>query len=238
MGNLAIHGMPFNIQMRMPNDNLQQVLEGYEKERIELDVKFLNQALVAATLNNNHECIGKLVKIGATNIDECIELAKEEELDYPIIILLFMKAALTGDETFLNLLLRNLTPRLILQELPHGHLLELNILKIIWAYKDGCHLLSTTDALEVAQWCGQYSVHRKLMILTCRSNRTAGWSKLNLMYVDARVLEMCNGITDLDLSANKLSFLPSNVGILHMVSSQVVAAELRRYWGLGLTAPT
>ena len=223
----------------MENDNLQQVLEGYEQERIELDVKFLNQALVAATLNNNHECIGKLVKIGATNIDECIQLAKEEELDYSIMMLLFMKAALTGDETFLNLLLRNLTPwlSLHLQELPHSDLLELNILrKIIWAYKKGCYsyILSMTDALEVAQWCGQYSVHRKLMTLTaCNRGVTAahGWSKLNLTYVDARVLEMCDWITDLDLSANKLSSLPSNVGILHMVSS---CCRAEKGWGRGL----
>ena len=55
----------------MANDNLQQVLEGYEQERIQLGVKFLKQALVAATLNDNHECIGKLIKMGATNTDEC-----------------------------------------------------------------------------------------------------------------------------------------------------------------------
>ena len=208
MGNL-------HCQMRIPNDNLQQLLEGYEQERIELDVKFLNQALVAATLNNNHKCIGKLIKMGARNIDDCIQLAKEEEVHYPIIMLLLMKAALTGDESFLKLLINPHAD--ILHELPaHSDSLEHSLLREltdIWTFEKCYRILSMTDALEVAQQCGQYSVHRKLMILI-----HPGWSNLNLTYIDARVLEMCNWLTNLDLSANKLSSLPSNVGILYMVS--------------------
>ena len=204
--------------MKMANDNLQQVLEGYERERIELDVKFLNQALIAATLNNNHECIGRLIKMGATNIDECTQLAKEKEVDHPVLImLLLMKAALTGDETFLKLLVN---PADVVQELPHSdpleHVLLRNLRKYICTNVKHCSRSSTNDVLEVAQRCGQYSVHCRLMILAC--NRTTGWRKLNLTYVDARVLEVCNWITDLDLSANKLSSLPSNVGTLCMVS--------------------
>ena len=66
----------------MATDNLLQVLQGYDLERIPLEVRFLNQALVAATDFDNHECIGKLIKMGATDItkiDECIQLHGERE---------------------------------------------------------------------------------------------------------------------------------------------------------------
>ena len=85
----------------MAEDNLREVLESYERERIDLGETFMKQCLVAATLTDNHECIGKLVKMGAKNIDECLTLAKEEELTNATTMLMLMKAALTGDKLHL-----------------------------------------------------------------------------------------------------------------------------------------
>jgi hypothetical protein len=87
----------------MATDNLLQVLEGYDLERIPLEVQFLNQALVAATDIDNHECIGKLIKMGATNIDECIQLAKEKVKINAAAMLILSKVGLTGDKTMLHI---------------------------------------------------------------------------------------------------------------------------------------
>ena len=194
------------------NDNLRQVLQSYEQEGLHLDVKFLNQALEAATLNDNHKCIGKLITLGATNIDECIKLGKEKRVADTLAMLLLMKAALTGDERFLNGLVNRLFPAQTFQEFP-DHEFGFDL------YCRVVHQMqysSTIDALEVAKWHGQHSIHRKLMMLTSR--RDNGWSKLNLTYVDVRILEMCTWLTKLDLSTNLLSSLPLNIGILSNVS--------------------
>ena len=83
-------------------DNLLQVIEGYERTHIEMGETFMRQSLEAATLSDNHECVAKLVKLGAKNIDECLALAKEKGgVTKATAMLLLMKAALTGDKTVL-----------------------------------------------------------------------------------------------------------------------------------------
>ena len=209
-------------------DNLRQVLEGYEQERIQLSLKFLNQALVAATLNDNHECIAKLIKMGARNIDECIQLAKKKRFVNATAMLLLMRAALTGDETCLNLphvSLYDIVQRNREQILSHelqreGDSLEHSFLREVVLTMQCGGRLSTFDAVVVAQQNGRYCICRKLMMFT-GTNRHEGcvnWSKLSLASIDAQLLEMCTWITDLDLSANKLSIIPSGIGILSMVS--------------------
>jgi hypothetical protein len=205
-------------------DNLRDVLEGYEQERIQLSLKFLNQALVAATLNDNHECIGKLIKMGARNIDECIQLAKKKRIVNATAMLLVMRAALTGDETCLNLahvqINRSSPDQIISQELERdSESLEHSFLRevVLAVQCDG--RLSTFDAVEIAQLNGRYCMCRKLMTLT-GTNRHEGcvnWSKLSLVSIDVQLLEMCTWITDLDLSANKLCTIPSEIGMLSMV---------------------
>ena len=212
-------------------DNLRQVLEGYEQQRIQLGLKFLNQALVAATLNDNHECIGKLIKMGARNIDECLQLAKEKNLVNSTAMLLLMRAALTGDETLLKL--AKLSQRLLLwtecilyQELPNksGSLEHGFFRKVVLTVR--CNdRLSIFDAVEVAQQNGQHSMCRKLMMLIGtiqdkiqhRYQGCINWSKFSLVSIDVQLLEMCKWVTNLDLSANNLRMIPSEIGILSEV---------------------
>ena len=220
-------------------DNLRQVLEGYEQERIQLSLKFLNQALVAATLNDNHECIAKLVKMGARNIDECIQLAKKKRLVNATAMLLLMRAALTGDETCLNLAHvslhdivqrnRSFPEQMVSQELQQeGNSLEHSFLREVVLTMQCGGRLSTFDAVVVAQQNGRYSMCRKLMMLTGtdRHEGCVNWSKLSLASIDAQLLEICTWTTDLDLSANKLSTIPSAIGILSMVRLLAVAMQI------------
>ena len=201
----------------MATDNLRQVLEGYEQERIQLGVTFLNQAMVAATLNDNHECIGKLIKMGAKNIDECIQLAKEKGVINATAMLILLKAALTGDKTLLYVFQTgnaSLTPEFA----------TLNITckvnsRIARAVKSG--VVSTIHPLEVAQQSGQHSIVHGLLLLT-RINKVIGsinWSNLQLVSVDrCLVHQMCNWVTTLELSSNKLRSIPAEIEILTKVS--------------------
>ena len=207
----------------MASDNLQQVLEGYEQEHIQLDVKFLNQALVAATLNDNYECIGKLIKMGARNIDECIQLGKKEGVTNAMAMLLLMREALTGNDSFLKRLLNPSLSVSTLDKLSNNSEFSLALpCQAVKIVSDG--RLSTIDALEVAQKSGQHSVHRKLMMLT-RVNMDAGsvdWSKLNLLDMDTKLFKACNWLVDLDLSANKLNSVPSEIGMLNKVRFNII----------------
>ena len=209
-------------------DNLRQVLEGYEQQRIQLSLKFLNQALVAATLNDNHECIGKLIKMGARNIDECTQLAKEKNLVNATTMLLLMRAALTGDETPLKLsqLPSPWTGCILHQELPNkSGSLEHGLFRKVVLTVQRNHRLSTFDAVVVAQQNGQHSMCRKLMMLTGtiqhehqhRYQGCINWSKFCLVSIDVQLIEMCKWVTNLDLSANKLCKIPSEIELLNNV---------------------
>ena len=200
----------------MANDNLQQVLEGYEQERIQLGVTFLNQAMVAATLNDNPECIGKLIKMGAKNIDECIQLAKEKEIIGATAMLVLLKAALSGDKTMLYVFQTgntSLSPEFAALNLTSRANSQISRTVRI-------RMISTIYALEIAQRSGQHSVVHELLLLT-RTKKHIGsvdWSNLHLVGIDKYVLHrMCNWITTLNLSSNKLRSIPAEIEILTKV---------------------
>ena len=142
----------------MATDNLLQVLEGYDLERIPLEERFLNQALVAATDLDNHECIGKLIKMGATDItkiDECIQLAKEKGKINAATMLFLSKIGLTGDKIF-NIIFGDATSSLEFTAL--GVTNEEINLKMKQAVESG--EVSTVYPLEIAQQNGHPSVVR------------------------------------------------------------------------------
>ena len=198
-------------------DNLLQVLEGYEKTRIEIGETFMKQCLEAATLSDNPQCVGKLVKMGAKNIDECLALAEKKGIvNSATAMLLLMKAALAGDKALLPLnpnFVRAASLSMV-QEIK-GCLSE----HVTWAVHSG--KISTTDALEVAQRTGQHAVKRELLLST-NVNKESGivdWSKLRLCSLDVQLLQsLCDWLRILDLSANMLTRVPEEVNLLSKVS--------------------
>ena len=202
-------------------DNLQQVLEGYEKERIQLELGFLNQALVAATINDNCECIGKLIKLGAKNIDECIELAKVKDITNAFAMLILLKVALTGDKTMLFSYTRLATlPHGISKsnsKQPQGTLAVSNILL--------SGEVSTLIPLELAQHYGHHTVQRELLMLTGvnKSKGLVNWSKLNLISLDLRLLEwMYSWLREVKLTSNMLRSIPVEFKILATVRQSIL----------------
>ena len=189
-------------------DNLHQVLKSYEQEHIHLDENFLNQALVAATLNDNHECIGKLIKMGARNIDECIKLSKEGGLIKAKAMLFLLKAAQTGEKVLLHSSYTNLL-------LDLEHVLSDEVTKVVLNGE-----VSTLIPLELAQQSGQHSMRREILMLT-NINKLKGhvnWSKLNLISLDVQLLERLHSwLREFRLSSNMLKSLPREFKILREV---------------------
>lgn len=195
-------------------DNLQQVLEGYEKERIHVDVKFLNQALVAATLSDNHVCIGKLIKMGAKNIDECIELAKEKDVTKALAMLLLLKVALTGDRSMFYMYTK-------LTSLPH-ELSDSMLLQRMPAVRNvvSSREVSTVAPLKLAQMNGHYNVWREILMLTGIDKKSGhvNWSKLDLMTIGVKLLRsLYVWLRKINLSSNLLKSLPEDFKILKQV---------------------
>jgi hypothetical protein len=208
----------------MMADNLHQVLESYEQERIQLEETFLNQALVAATLNDNHECIAKLIKMGATNIDECIQLAKTRESDLvkARAMLFLVKAALTGEKvllpgchsaskhSFLDLEFNasTVSSRFVLTD-------DTKVAKVVQSGE-----VSTLIPLELAQQSGQHSMRREIMMLT-RIDQIKGhvdWSKLNLMSLDVQLLGyMQEWVKEFKLPSNMLRSVSTEFKMLKEV---------------------
>ena len=204
----------------MATDNLLQVLEGYEHERIELGVTFLNQALVAATLNDNHECVGKLIKMGATNIDECIQLAKEKGIINATAMLMLLKAALTGDKSWLSVFGDAvLSPEFVArlnQIMSADTEVKSDINRAIGRQK-----ISTIYPLEIAQQNGHHSVVYELLLLSHNKalSGSVNWNNLCLTSFDNRLIKkMYNWVRVLDLSSNKIRSIPGEIGILTEVS--------------------
>ena len=200
----------------MAEDNLLQVLEGYERTRIEIGGTFMKQCLEAATLSDNPQCVGKLVKMGAKNIDECLALAEKKGIvNSATAMLLLMKAALTGDKTLLPL-----NPSFVRaaseQEITSCSQLSEHVTQAVCSGK-----ISTTDALAVAQRTGQHAVKRDLLLST-NVNKESGivvWSKLRLFALDVQLLQsLCDWLRKLDLSANMLTRVPEEVHLLSKVS--------------------
>ena len=196
-------------------DNLHQVLERYEQERIHLEESFLNQALVAATLNDNHECVGKLIKMGARNIDECIQLAKEKDLIKAMAMLSLVKAALTGEKALLGRSESHALLDLELNAVSTTQLINEEVAKVILSGQ-----VSTLIPLELAQQSGQHSMRREILMLT-RIDKCKGhvdWSKLNLVSLDVQLLGcMQEWLMEFRLSTNMLKYVPAEFKMLKEV---------------------
>ena len=199
-------------------DNLLQVIEGYERNGFEMGETFMRQSLEAATLSDNHECVAKLVKLGAKNIDECLALAAKEKggVTNATAMLLLMKAALTGDKTLLPMASFDRVTSSTLEQELRGCSQTTDL--VTESVEEG--EISTSVALEVAQRSGQHGVKRALLLSTKvdRIKESVDWSKLRLVGLDVQLLHsLCDWLKRLDLSGNMLKRVPEEMSLLSKV---------------------
>ena len=196
-------------------DNLHQVLESYERERIHLEESFLNQALVAATLNDNHECVGKLIKMGARNIDECIQLAKDTDLVKAKTMLSLVKAALTGEKALLGRSESHSSLDSELNAVSTTVLINEEVSKVVLSGE-----VSTLIPLELAQQSRQHSMRREILMFTQidKHKGHVDWNKLNLVSLDVQLLGyMQEWLREFRLSSNMLRSVPAEFKMLQEV---------------------
>ena len=218
----------FSFPTSMAADNLQQILEGYSQHQIYPDEWFLNQALTAATFTDNHKCIGELIKLGASNIDECIQLAQEKGSVNATAMLFLMKAALTGDKSMLHSMTSGCfqTEVSTFKHTANKHKDDNLIMKASAAVLKG--RVCILAPLELAQIYGQYSVRRELLMMTHvdRHEGSIDWSDLSLVSLDTQLLERAGSwLKLLLLTSNKLKSLPKQIEVLKKVNN----AKLDQY---------
>lgn len=126
----------------------------------QLEPYCLNRALVAATRNDNHENIGKLVVKGAKNISECLELAQRENKPHARAMLLLIKAASTGDKTIVQKLFGEAVTKL---EHPEEYS-DAGFPDAQRAVLRGD--ISTVVAIEIARRNGHLQVRQELLLKT------------------------------------------------------------------------
>ena len=172
----------------------------------------MKQCLVAATLTDNHECIGKLVKMGAKNIDECLTLAKDRELTNATTMLMLMKAALTGNKSHLPNEEASSSVEHELTNVGYNH-------HDIIAETLHIGKVSTSYAFEVAQQAGHHSVKRDILLLKAVYRRIVDWSNLRLVSLDVQLIQrICHQLRYLNLSGNMLTRIPEEINLLSKVS--------------------
>ena len=180
---------------------LQQARESLKPQTL---VSFLNQALETATLEDSDRNIGKLILGGATNIMECIKIAKEENKFRAHAMLLLIIAAQTGNKSIVQKLFSEPAPSLdTMMDFEDNYVQEAVLSKSI----------STVVPIEIARRSGQSAIREELLLKT-DVNEEEGyvyWHGLNLLQLDLSWLRRISWVKKLRLATNGIKALPPEI---------------------------
>ena len=174
-----------------------------------LEPNCLNRALVAATHNDNHMNIGKLVVKGANNLSECLELAQRENKPHARAMLLLIKAASNGDMNIVKMLFGEVVGNL---EHPK-ECSDPGFADVQRAVLRGN--VSTVVAIEIARRNGHLQLRGELLLRT-DVNREEGyvyWHGLRLLQLEATWLQSISWVKRLRLARNGFKTLPNHMGL-------------------------
>lgn len=174
----------------------------------QLEPYCLNRAMVAATRNDNHANIGKLVVKGAKNLSECLELARRENKAHARAMLLLIKAASTGDKTIVHKLFGEAVTEL---EDPDEYS-DAGFSDAQSAMLRGD--ISTVVAIEIARRHGHLQVREELLLKT-DVNQEDGyvyWHGLRLLQLETPWLMKISWVRRLRLARNDFKSLPKDMG--------------------------
>lgn len=163
----------------------------------------LNRALVFATRNNNHYNVSRLLVMGASNLEECLRIAKQERKPRARAMLLLMKAAQTGDESVIQKIFNETA----LAELEDDSFADVQ--------ESVCRgKVSAIVPFEIARRNGYTAVMGEFLLKT-NVNKKKGfvyWHNLKLQYLENLWLKKISWVKKLRLSGNILSDLPLDIG--------------------------
>ena len=174
----------------------------------QLEPNCLNRALMAATRNDNHFNIGKLVVKGAKNLDACLEFAQTEKKPHARAMLLLIKAASSGNKAIVQKLFGEAVdkpdnPR----EFSDSGFPDVQ--KAVLSGK-----VSTVVPIEIARRNGHLQVREELLLKT-DVNQEEGyvyWHGLRLLQLEVPWLRRINWVKRLRLARNGFKALPNDMG--------------------------
>lgn len=201
-------------EVKSNGKNLTELLKsGMEK----LEPNCINRALEAATRNNNHLHIAKLILKNPTNLEECLEIARLEKMAYSRAALLLVVAALTNDVAIVQTLFGNGE---IVPGFPDQHNDEgfNEVRKAIASGK-----ISNIASLDLARKYRNYKVQEKLLMQTDVHQREGivRWQGLGLIEVKQKWLRNICWVKMLKLARNGLRRLPNDMTVLMQVRKNV-----------------
>lgn len=193
-------------EVETDGDRLTELLKN-NSEHLEEDC--LNRGLVAATNNDNHLNIGKLVVKGAKNLDTCLELAQKDNKPHARAMLLLIKAASTGNRAIVQKLFGETVDK---PDNAKDQFLDAGFPDVQKAVLSG--KVSTVVPIEIARRTGNLQVREELLLKT-DVNQEEGyvyWHGLRLLQLEVPWLRRIIWVKRLMLARNDIKTLPNDMG--------------------------
>lgn len=169
----------------------------------------LNRALLAAVRNNNHVIVGKLVLVGARNMEEALTVAREEHKHHSRGMLLLGKAAQENDIALLRKLFGEPSTEVGSEELYDDS-----------GFKEVQGIVSrgevmTIVPMEIARKSGNAGLREELLVHTDVNKKEGAvkWHGLRLLSIEPTVMQRIPWVKKLKLSRNALQSLPATIGV-------------------------
>ena len=192
--------------MRNKRPNVNELL----KTPLELlDDECINYSLLAAVESGNPNNTGKIILLGATNIDEALEKSRELQQHKVTAALLIFKAAMENDR---NLVLMLYDENIQGQETKISLTDEDNIDELRSAVRS--YRVGTTQPIKISRRYNASAVEEELLVRkdVDINSGVVLWFDLYLTQLEISWLRKINWVKYLRLSFNNFTFLPPDMG--------------------------
>ena len=193
-------------EVETDGDRLTDLLKN-NSEYLEEDC--LNRSLIAATHNDNHLNISKLVVKGAKNLDACLEIARSETKPHARGMLLLIKAAHSGNKAIIQKLFGETVDK---PDNARDQFSDAGFPDVQKAVLSG--KVSTVVPIEIARRTGNAQVREELLLKT-DVNQEDGyvyWHGLRLLQLDVSWLHRITWVKRFRLARNGFKSLPNDMG--------------------------
>ena len=191
-------------------NNLAQLLKAGTDR---LEPNCINRALKAATRNDNHQNIAKLIVKNPTNLEECLEIARVEKKPYSRASLLLIVAALTNNIAIVQTLFGTGE---VVRGFPLKHRDEgLDDVRKAISSRE----ITTVVSLDLARKYRNFAVQEELLMQTDVHQITGivRWGGLGLIEMKTKWLQNIYWVRTLRLGKNGLKHLPEDMTALSQV---------------------
>ena len=226
-------------EVRNDGENLTELLKDGADQ---LEPNCLNEALIAAVENDNHQNVGKLIVKGANNISEALQLSVQKKKVYACAMLMLVSAAMDGNCN----LIRQLFDEIRIEEQPcqecskssaNTYTLVSRMLNYSTSDEDCQDCLyrvrralkssnmPTTIPIEIARRNATGStnpqqarrcahVREELLMKTDvdKDNKSVHWQGLGLRSIETAWLKRIDWVKTLLIGRNQLKLLPPQMG--------------------------